>query len=205
MRRVPGFIRLLLLAVSWLASRALGASAPAPAPVTLGELLQEFAQQPSARAHFQETQHLALLTQPLVSEGTLIYRAPDYLEQRVSRPRAQDMILDHGKLTLQIGRHRRTVALADYPQLAPLLDSLRATLAGDQAALEEHFALQLTGTRSHWRLRLTPREPDLAALIRDILLQGEAAQIHSVQIQQVNGDEAQLRIEPLPEPPASAP
>jgi Outer membrane lipoprotein carrier protein LolA-like len=203
MRGAATVIGLLLLAAGWLASRALAAGSSAP--VSLGELLRGFARQPSARAHFQETQHLAVLTRPLVSEGTLIYRAPDYLEQRVSRPRAQDMILDHGKLTLQIGRHRHTVALADYPQLAPLLDSLRATLAGDQAALEQRFTARLTGAQAHWQLQLTPRDPALASLIRSILLQGEAAQIHSMQILQVNGDEAQLRIEPLPEPPANTP
>jgi Outer membrane lipoprotein carrier protein LolA-like len=190
------------LLAAGLAGAALAAS---PAPLSLDQLLRQFAQQPAARARFRETQHLAVLTQPLVSEGTLIYRAPDYLEQRIRSPRAQDMILDHGQLTLQIGRHRRTVALTDVPQLAPLLDCLRATLAGDRGVLEQHFTPRLTGTLASWQLQLVPRSPDMGGMIRRLLLQGDGIRIRSVEILQTNGDEARLMITPLPESAPKAP
>jgi hypothetical protein len=177
------------------ASSSAPAAAPADATLALAQLLAVLAQRHDAQAHFRQTQHLAVLTRALVSEGTLIYRAPDYLEQRVSRPRQEDFILEHGQLTAQLGRHRRTVALADYPQLSPLLDSVRATLAGDQAALEQLFMAQLQGTLAHWQLTLTPRSPQLA--VRSIVLRGAHAQILQVHITQTNGDEADMRIEPL--------
>jgi hypothetical protein len=194
---------LIGLAAGRCAHPAMAADASAGS-LSLTQLLGLFAQRPSAQAHFRQTQQLAALTRPLQSEGTLIYRAPDYLEQRVSRPRAADMVLDHGQLTMRVGRRRRTVALADYPQLSPLLDSVRATLAGDQAALEQHFRCVLTGTLDQWQLQLTPRGSELAALVMHIELRGAGAEIHDVHIVQVNGDQAELQLQPLPadSPPA---
>ena len=37
--------------------------------------------------------------------------------------------------------------LSDYPQLSPLLNGIRSTLAGDRPALEKHFQLTLNGQR----------------------------------------------------------
>jgi hypothetical protein len=170
--------------------------AAAADPVALDQLMHLLARQQHAQADFEEQQYLAVLTRPLVSSGTLIYDAPDHLEQRTLQPRRQTMVLDHGLLTLQIGRHRRSVALADYPQLAPLIDSMRATLAGDRAALEQVFKLQLSGALESWQLRLEPRAPQLAASVRDIVIDGTQAQIVEVRVRQNNGDHSVLHIRP---------
>jgi hypothetical protein len=170
--------------------------AAAADPVALDQLMHLLARQQHAQADFDEQQYLTVLTRPLVSSGTLIYDAPDHLEQRTLQPRRQTMVLDHGLLTLQVGRHRRSVALADYPQLAPLIDSMRATLAGDRAALEQVFKLQLSGALQSWQLQLEPRAPQLAASVREIVIDGTQAQIVEVRVRQSNGDHAVLHIRP---------
>jgi len=178
-------------------SPAFAAAAPgASAPCGLDQVMALLSQQRHAEAAFDERQYLAVLTRPLVSSGILIYDAPAYLEQRTLHPRRQTMVLDHGTLTLQVGRHRRSVSLAQYPQLAPLIDSMRATLAGDRAALERHFTLQFHGDPGHWQLRLKPRAPQLAARIRDIQIDGARAQITAVRVRQRDGDHSVLLIRP---------
>ena len=175
-------------------------AAPVPAGGTLrlAALMATLAQRRVAEAHFQETQYLSILTQPLHSEGVLIYRAPDYLEQRVERPAPQDMIVQHGQLTMQLGRRRRTVPLADYPQLAPLLESLRATLAGDGRQLQRLFEVRLSGTLEDWTLGLTPRGGALDAALSAIELHGTGTQIRTVRFRQRNGDHALLQIRSPP-------
>ncbi|HEX4024027.1 MAG TPA: LolA-related protein [Steroidobacteraceae bacterium] len=177
---------------------AAGARAADAPPAALDQLMALLAQQRHAEADFDERQYLAVLTRPLISSGVLIYDAPSHLEQRTLRPRRQTMVLDHGTLTMQIGRRRRSVPLADYPQLAPLIDSIRATLAGDRAALEQRFELQLHGTLEHWQLRLTPREPQLSAGVSDIVIDGAQAQISEVRVRQSDGDHSVLQIRPRP-------
>jgi hypothetical protein len=163
---------------------------------SIGALMALLAQRRHGIADFQQTQYLSVLKGPQRSTGILRYEAPDHLEQRTLTPRPQSAVLDHGVLTLSSGTRERTLRLEDEPQLAPLIDSVRSTLAGDLAALERDFSLQLTGDLAHWELELTPREPSLAALLDRIRLLGERDLIEQVQVQQRNGDRTLMIIQP---------
>jgi outer membrane lipoprotein-sorting protein len=159
-------------------------------------LMTLLAQRQHGVADFEETQYLSLLKRPAQSSGVLSYDAPDHLEQRTLKPRAQSVVLDHGTLTMQIGTRRRTVRLQDYPQFAPLIDSVRATLAGDRAALEQRFEVGFEGDLDHWQLLLQPRDPALAAIVQRIRLSGERDAILQVEVQQSDGDRSLMRITP---------
>ncbi len=156
------------------------------------------AQRRHGEADFQELKYVALLDQPIESSGLLIYDAPDHLEERIVRPHAQTAVLDHGVLTLRIGKRERSVALAQYPQLAPLIDSIRALLAGDRGTLEHQFKLNFDGMLDHWELRLEPRDTRLAATLREIDMSGERDAIRLVQLRATNGDHSVMRIQPRP-------
>jgi len=162
----------------------------------LGNLMALMAQRQHGVADFTQTQYLAVLKQPQRSEGVLSYDAPDHLEQRTLKPHPQTAVLDHGMLTLTRGSRQRTVRLAEYPQLAPLIDSVRATLAGDLPALQGRFELRLEGDLDRWQLELTPREPALAMGVQRIQLNGERDQILRVEVQQSGGDRSLMNIKP---------
>jgi outer membrane lipoprotein-sorting protein len=163
---------------------------------TLGNLMALLAQRRHGVADFTQTQYLAVLKQPQRSEGVLSYDAPDHLEQRTLKPHPQSAVLDHGVLTLTRGSRQRTVSLDEYPQLAPLIDSVRATLAGDLPSLERRFELRLTGGLDHWQIDLTPRESGLALGVRQIQLSGERDRILQVEVQQAGGDHSLMIIKP---------
>ena len=46
--------------------------------------------------------------------------------------------------------------LKQYPQVVPFIESIRATLAGDRAALEQIFKVDFEGSFEHWTLELVP-------------------------------------------------
>ena len=48
----------------------------------------------------------------------------------------------------------------------PFVESIRATLAGDRAALEHYFAVGCDGDLAHWTLHLVPKEASLARSVR---------------------------------------
>lgn len=162
----------------------------------LGTLMTLLAQRQHGTADFEQTQYLALLKQPQRSEGVLSYDAPEHLEQRTLKPNPQSAVLDHGVLTLTRGSRQRTVRLDEYPQLAPLIDSVRATLAGDRPALERHFEIHFSGNLEHWQLELKPRDSDFAALVQQIQLRGERDNILQVEVQQSGGDRSLMTIKP---------
>ncbi|MFI4905518.1 MAG: LolA family protein [Steroidobacteraceae bacterium] len=182
-----------------LAASSTGAAAPitdSAAGTGLDSLMTLMSQRQHGEADFSEKKYLSMLKRPLESSGVLIYDAPDHLEQRTTRPRPQSVVLDRGIVTIQIGQRQRVLRLADYPQLAPLIDSIRATLAGDRAALERVFELDFSGTLEHWQLRLEPRDAQLAATLKRIDMHGEGDAVREVQVQQSDGDRSVMRITP---------
>jgi len=191
----------LLLALAGSATTAVAAAAAADAPggdagAQLDRLMSLMAQRRHGEADFSEKKYLSVLKQPLESSGLLIYDAPDHLEQRTTLPRPQSVVLDHGIVTMHIGHRERVLRLADYPQLAPLIDSIRATLAGDRAALERVFQLDFSGTLERWQLRLEPRDAQLAATLKRIDMQGQRDAVHEVQVWQSDGDRSLMSITP---------
>jgi hypothetical protein len=177
-------------------AHAADTAAPAGGPSAFPEVMSLFAARTHGRVAFTEVHELAMLKQPVKSSGELTYVAPDRLEKRTTEPKAEVLVLDHGMLTAQRGHHRYTVALSDAPQVMPFVESVRATLAGDAAALERYFTVDFTGDVSQWQLTLAPRDAAVARSVRLIRMQGEHAAIRSVEILETDGDRSLLSIGP---------
>lgn len=169
---------------------------PASASLTLDDLLHSLAARRHGHVAFTEVQHRGLLTRPLKSSGELLFDAPDRLEKRILAPKPETLVLEHGVLTVTRGRHTRTLELAAWPQLAPLLESLRATLAGDRAGLERVFDVRLDGDVTHWTLRLTPRAAAAGRLVREVVIGGAQADLKTIEILEADGDRSLLVIGP---------
>ena len=189
--RGPRF-RVWALLVTCAAPLAAAASSPGPDP--LDALMHALAARRSGHVSFTEVQQLAVLDRPLESSGELLYEAPDRLEKRILKPRPETLVLAHGLLTATRGKHTRTMELAAWPQGAPLLESIRATLAGDRATLERIFSVELQGDAARWTLKLTPRDPEAARAVAEVLISGENATLKTVEILQADGDRSLLTI-----------
>jgi hypothetical protein len=174
----------------------LSASAAQPGDETAAfdQLLQLLAGRRHDHVTFTEVQELAILDQPLHSSGELLYDAPDRLEKRTLEPRREDLVLEHGMLSAERDHHRRSVPLRDLPQALPFIESLRATLAGDRAALARYFTVRFAGTLGHWTLELTPTDATVKRSVQHILITGEQDRIRSVQIRQRDGDTSTLTL-----------
>jgi len=162
----------------------------------LDSLLQLFAARRTSHVAFTEVHALAILDRPLQSSGELLYEAPDRLEKRVLKPKPEVLLYERGVLTAQRGTHHRVLALRDYPQVAPFVESLRAVLAGDRPALERYFKLNFSGSLAAWTLGLEPVDAMVAHAVRDIRLTGERDAIHTVEIRQRDGDFSRLTLGP---------
>jgi hypothetical protein len=184
------------------AAAACTAAAQSAAQPAFDELLQLFALRRHGRVSFTEVQQLAMLERPLQSSGELLYEAPDRLEKRTLRPMAETLILEHGVLTARRGHRTYVMELRDYPQVVPFIESIRATLAGDRAALERTFRVQFDGTLAHWTLLLVPADLTLTGTVKDIRIEGERDAIRTVEIRHADGDRSLLSIGPeVPVPP----
>jgi hypothetical protein len=172
----------------WLALVLCAGPTRAAPPDALDELLHSLAARHHAHVAFTEVQYRSLLSRPRESSGELLFDAPDRLEKRILEPKPETLVLAHGVLTATRGRHTRTLELAAWPQLAPLLESLRATLAGDRGALERVFSVRFDGDTQRWTLHLAPRDRGAARLVKEVTITGEHANFRTVEILEADGD-----------------
>ncbi len=160
----------------------------------LDEVMHSLAQRRHGEVSFVEQQFLSLLKRPVESYGELIYDAPNRLEKRTIEPRAETLMVDGETVTVQRGRRTHTLDLKAYPQLVPFIESIRATLAGDRAALERLFRLQFTGNEERWTLDLTPLDAQLAKSVADIRIEGSRDELSRVEIRQPDGDRSLMTL-----------
>ena len=161
----------------------------------LEQLMSELAQTRYSHARFTEKKSIAMLDQPVESSGELFYSAPDRLEKRTLKPRAETMLVEGGVLTIERGRKRYRLQLQDYPELAAFIDSIRGTLSGDRRALERNYRLSLDGNAAQWSLQLLPLQPKMLAVVKQIRVKGIRDQVRSIDILQADGDSALMLID----------
>ena len=162
----------------------------------LGELMREMAAVPASRTRFVETRHLALLTHPLELKGSLTYERPHRLTKHVESPFDETLTVDGEALTLvnKTKGEQRFVSLREQPALRALVESVRATLAGDGAQLERHYRVKFSGGRDAWQLRLVPREAQLRAYVESIALSGAGARMQRIEVLESGGDRSVMTI-----------
>jgi len=190
-----------LTGLSLLASLTFLASASAQgAPLSIAQLMANLASQPQGAATFTERKTLAILEKPLESSGELLFIAPARLEKRTLKPKAESMVLDGDTLTLTRGRRTHVLRLQDYPEVAGMIESIRATLAGDRKALERVYHLALSGDSERWALTLTPLDAKVGAVIARIRMEGTQGKVRSIDILQADGDSALMTIDKPAQP-----
>jgi len=168
--------------------------AAAAAGDDLDRVMSALAQRKHGHVTFVEEKFVAVLDRPVKSTGELLYDAPDRLEKRTLTPKKEDLVLEHGTVTAQRGHRHYVLDLNQYPQVIPYIESIRATLAGDKAALERVFKLTFDGTFDKWTLLLAPRDAALAKTVREIRLSGAQQAIQRVEIFEADGDRSVLTI-----------
>jgi hypothetical protein len=177
---------LLMLGWCCAAARAAGGD--------LDEVMRLLAMRQHGRVEFVEQHFLAILKHPVESSGELRYDAPDHLEKRTLLPRPENLVLAGGVLTMERGGHTHVLDLQRYPQIQPFVESIRATLAGDRAALDRLFHVEFAGSVSRWSLTLAPLDRQLAKSVKQVQIDGSRDQLLHVEIRQADGDRSLMTL-----------
>ena len=61
-------------------------------------------------------------------------------------------------------------------------------LSGDRAALEQSYRIDTRGTRQRWTMTLAPKDAQLAARVRDIVLHGRGAELRCIETRPAKGE-----------------
>jgi outer membrane lipoprotein-sorting protein len=192
----PPMFAAAVLAVGLSIASGAGAQTDAGPMWGVEQLMQTLRQVKSARGRFTERKYMAILSTPLELSGTLVYAAPGHLEKHTVRPNPESLVLDRDVLTIESkdGNPSRTLALRDYPVLWAFVESIRSTLAGDLQTLNRFYRVGLRGEQSQWRLVLTPSEPKMQGVVREIQLGGSGDWINVIEVLETSGDRSVMTI-----------
>jgi outer membrane lipoprotein-sorting protein len=171
-----------------------GLSAQA-AQFTVGELMGALANNKHGAATFTEKKYISILDRPVESSGGLLFVPPARLEKRTLKPKVETLVLDGDVLTVERQLQRHVLQLKDYPEVAAMIESIRATLAGDRKALERVYDLSLEGSSDRWTLALTPLDTRVGSVIARIRMEGTRGEVRTVEILQADGDRSVMSIQ----------
>ncbi len=164
------------------------------AQFSLNQLMAALASNPHGTASFTEKKYISILDQPVESSGELLFIAPARLEKRTLKPKSEILVLDGDVLTIERRRKKHVLQLKDYPEVAGMIESIRATLAGDRKALERIYHLTLQGNNARWTLLLIPLNAKLGGVVARIRVEGTQDEVRTVEILQSDGDRSEMSI-----------
>lgn len=190
-----GLLPLFLLIAVWQqAPPALGEPAAPLESWDLQQLMRRLSAVQNTTAHFVEHKYLHILKKPLVASGTLVYLAPGHLQKDTLEPRPEHLVVDSETLSIERDGKTQTLPLADYPQIGAFIEGIRATLAGDLAALDRVYTVRLDGSSEAWQLLLQPRDAKMQELVHAIRISGSNARVERIDTQEGDGDRSEMTI-----------
>lgn len=157
--------------------------------IGLPELMLSLANKKEQLTHFKEEKFLKILEKPLRSEGTLNFRAPDYLEKITNKPEKERLVVKEGEVSI-FDKHDKpqTILLDDYPPLKELLNGIRFTLLGNLNGLMKNYELDFQGNCNQWNLVLVPISTSTLNILDRIIILGKKDTIEKITWVEADGD-----------------
>ena len=160
--------------------------------VTLDGLLARFRGIPGLYARYREDKRIALLAEPIVSEGTVHYAPPRRMARHTRTPSPSHVVLDADTLRFSDGTTTQQIDVGASPVVRALAESFLDVLAGDRVALERSFVVDFRadgGSRTSWKLGLVPRTAALLSVLTAIDFEGDGLVVSRMRIREASGDE----------------
>lgn len=190
------------------AAAILGASAPeAPgedavqpsssptSPVRLESLMDRLASGSGMRVAFRESRHLAVLSDPIQSEGLLFFAPPGNLARYTLAPARSSVIVRGDRVFLEDATGSQSFDLASSEMARGLVGNFGVLLRGDLAELRQRYILDFRGSGDSWALELRPRSRSLQHIIERIEVEGRGIELTRMVTFETNGDRTVLVFE----------
>ena len=158
----------------------------------LGQVSERVGQAEVIRADFEQTKQMAVLKRPLVTRGRLVFSRRDGVLWLIETPYRIGYVLSETKIVeIAADGTRRVREAKETPGLAQVGRVFRAMLGANPDALREYFDVGVDGDTSHWRLSLTPRQPQLAQYLGGMALEGSRF-VDQIRIDERRGDTTRI-------------
>jgi len=161
---------------------------PPQGPLTLEILMHHMATTSGVRAEFHEVKKIALLEQPLESDGTLYFIPPARMARITRAPGATSLVIDGARMSYRDATGGNSVDLSGNRVARTIVENFVVLFNGDLDALREHYNVGFDAQGARWQIWLVPKGPPLAQLIASIELRGNGPAMEQMGLVEKEGD-----------------
>lgn len=177
-----------LLPLAALAALAVLAGPARAGDLTLEGFMQKISSTRGVVARFHETKRLALLSEPLESDGHLYFAPPDRLARVIERPAHSALVIVGDSLQVRDAGGVDRVDLASNPAARQFVDNFLVLFRGDLARLRELYEVGFSSRGDSWSLDLRPRARPMKYVIDRVEMHGDGAVLERMVTTEVEGD-----------------
>lgn len=170
---------------------------------TVRQLMQQLSKVSYARLNFVETRQSIFLSSDMVIEGSMEYRAPDYMVKTTLSPTTEKVVVDGDSMVVQKLRESgkkgamlqtKRYSIQSHPVLQAAVGSIRSVLAGNYELLSKNYVIMMDGLYQNWTLELVPKSAKILEYVEKITLSGKDVQIRQYVTLQTDGDESVMKL-----------
>lgn len=156
--------------------------------ITLESLMSHMAATSGVRARFHEVKEIALLSEPLVSEGVLYYAPPRRLARFTTAPATSTFVIDGEKLSFRDEAGGDSVDLSQNAVARQVVASFLVLFSGDLPALRERYDVRFTGEGARWSLGLVPKDSRVRSVVAELSMRGDGPKLEEMVLREAEGD-----------------
>ena len=179
-----------LVTAAGLACLSAGGSSPEipHGPLTLEILMQHMATTSGVRAEFHEVKQIALLEQPLESDGSLYFIPPARMARITRAPGATTLVINGAHMSYRDTTGGNSIDLSANRVARTIVENFVVLFNGDLSALREHYNVGFQADGARWQMRLAPKGPPVSQLIASIELRGDGPALEQMVVLEKEGD-----------------
>jgi hypothetical protein len=175
---------------------AVGAQAETPA-MTLDVLMSRFAASRGVEAQFVESKELALLVEPLKSQGRIYFVPPHRLARHVHAPLASQLSVDGDALTLRSESGVDHIDLGASEVARHFVEGFIVLFSGNLPELKRRYRVAFQAEGDAWQMQLEPRQRVVRHMIETIALRGQGLALEEMRVIETQGDRTTTRFESI--------
>ena len=168
---------------------------------TLESLMQLLSEVSSLKAEFEEVKTLSIFSSDVTVKGWLNYTRPNYIERQIVSPHRELTIIEDDEITIEheAGKEdnnarEQKLSIDVHPAVRTLIESIRATFAGDLDVLKSYYTLIFSGTRQDWLLTLEPINEDVKEHVRQVKISGSDKNVKKILTIESDESESEITI-----------
>lgn len=145
---------------------------------------------------FEQDKYIAVLPQPLRSEGRFSYDPERGLDWETLSPIPNRLTFNEQGISQTVDGKVVWEVDANQPAAVTISQVMSSVLAMDWMVLQEYFELQGQVDNGNWKLHLEPRDASLKQVVEAIAIAGDR-EVKSLTLMEANGDRTEIRFLPL--------